>query len=98
MPPARSGAARQYAGTAMSDPAHPKGNLRDGWLESPHPSRFGSDNVDFGRAMAAHREAVQAGQPGYFDPGTGLFVMTAAYLRQRGWCCDCGCRHCPYVI
>jgi len=25
-----------------------------------------------------------------------LFVFTAAYLRERGYCCTSGCRHCPY--
>ena len=37
-----------------------------------------------------------AGEPGYFDPDTELFVFTAAYLIERG-CCDSGCRHCPFV-
>lgn len=23
-------------------------------------------------------------------------VFTAAYHRKRGYCCDSGCRHCPY--
>jgi hypothetical protein len=23
-------------------------------------------------------------------------VFTADYLRRRGFCCDGGCRHCPY--
>ncbi len=26
----------------------------------------------------------------------GLFVFTAAFLLKRGYCCDSGCRHCPY--
>ena len=26
----------------------------------------------------------------------GLLVFTAAYLRERGYCCTSGCRHCPY--
>lgn len=25
-----------------------------------------------------------------------LFVFTANFLRKRGYCCDSGCRHCPY--
>ena len=45
---------------------------------------------------AAHDAAAARGEPGYLDPATGLFVMTAAYLRDRGYCCDNGCRHCPY--
>jgi len=39
-----------------------------------------------------------AGEPGYLDPDTGLFVFTAATLAERGTCCDTGCRHCPYVV
>jgi hypothetical protein len=26
----------------------------------------------------------------------GFLVFTAHYLRQRGYCCESGCRHCPY--
>ena len=26
----------------------------------------------------------------------GLMVLTAQYLRDRGYCCTSGCRHCPY--
>lgn len=24
-----------------------------------------------------------------------LMVFTAKYLRERGYCCESGCRHCP---
>ena len=27
----------------------------------------------------------------------GLVVMTAEFLRRRGYCCESGCRHCPYA-
>lgn len=30
----------------------------------------------------------------YFEDG--LMVLTDAYLRRRGYCCNNGCRHCPY--
>ncbi|MCP9496144.1 MAG: DUF5522 domain-containing protein [Pyrinomonadaceae bacterium MAG19_C2-C3] len=30
----------------------------------------------------------------YFD--AGLMVLTAHYLRRRGYCCANECRHCPY--
>ena len=46
--------------------------------------------------VAAHDAAVTAGEAGYIDPESGLFVLTAAYLAERGTCCDQGCRHCPY--
>ena len=26
----------------------------------------------------------------------GLYVFTAEFLRKRGYCCESGCRHCPY--
>ncbi len=34
--------------------------------------------------------------PGDFYFDGGLMVFTAAYHRRRGYCCDSGCRHCPY--
>lgn len=48
-------------------------------------------------ARRRHDAAEAAGQPGYLDPATGLFVMTATSLRKRGHCCGNGCRHCPYA-
>jgi hypothetical protein len=47
--------------------------------------------------LAAHADAVRAGAAGYVDPLTGLFVLTAKFLADRGYCCERGCRHCPYV-
>ncbi|MEO7538774.1 MAG: DUF5522 domain-containing protein [Pyrinomonadaceae bacterium] len=26
----------------------------------------------------------------------GLMVLTGRFLRERGYCCENGCRHCPY--
>ena len=26
----------------------------------------------------------------------GRYVFTPHYLRKRGYCCESGCRHCPY--
>jgi hypothetical protein len=48
------------------------------------------------RAQAAHDAAVAAGEPGYLDPDTGLFVFTSVALALKGRCCDSGCRHCPW--
>ena len=31
----------------------------------------------------------------YYREG-GLVVFTALYHLKRGYCCDSGCRHCPY--
>jgi hypothetical protein len=47
-------------------------------------------------ALDFHKRACEAGESGYVDPDTGLFVMTSVYLRGRGYCCGSGCRHCPY--
>jgi hypothetical protein len=47
-------------------------------------------------AAARHQAALEGGEPGYIDPDSGLFVLTAAYLAARGECCGSGCRHCPY--
>jgi hypothetical protein len=30
----------------------------------------------------------------YFE--NGLMVLTSRYLLRRGYCCEQGCRHCPY--
>jgi hypothetical protein len=48
--------------------------------------------------LAAHARAVEAGDAGYSDPDTGLFVLTAAFHVKRGTCCGNGCRHCPYIL
>lgn len=63
----------------------------------PHPSRLDPERADYAAIVAAHRRAVEAGEPGYLDPTTGLFVLTAAALWERGTCCEQGCRHCPYL-
>ena len=68
---------------------------RDDWTE-PRPDRLPPDHPGRDEVLAAHRAALDAGEPGYLDPRSGLFVMTAAFLAERGWCCGQGCRHCPY--
>lgn len=30
----------------------------------------------------------------YFE--NGLMVLTEHFLKERGYCCGSGCRHCPY--
>ncbi|XP_058890757.1 uncharacterized protein C1orf53 homolog isoform X2 [Acipenser ruthenus] len=37
-----------------------------------------------------------AGQQTYVDPATGYLVFTRHAHLQRGKCCGCACRHCPY--
>ncbi len=41
----------------------------------------------------------EPGDPGlysYLDKETGFQVFTEAYHRRRGYCCQSGCRHCPW--
>ncbi|HEY3042012.1 MAG TPA: DUF5522 domain-containing protein [Pyrinomonadaceae bacterium] len=63
--------------------------------------------------MATAREQAKINDEGNADPSTpqeaelqegrdyyvenGLLVFTSAFLRKRGYCCESGCRHCPYV-
>jgi hypothetical protein len=74
--------------------SHP---LADRPLTRPHPDRLPPGHPSRERVLAAHAAALAAGQPGYLDPDTGLFVLTARFLADRGTCCDRGCRHCPYL-
>ena len=39
--------------------------------------------------------ALEEGRDYYLE--NGLFVFTAAFLAKRGYCCESGCRHCPYL-
>lgn len=64
---------------------------------TPHPSRLPPEHPDYDEILVCHRRAVEVGAPGYPDPATGLFVITAAVHVDRGTCCQNGCRHCPYV-
>ncbi|MFI5491185.1 DUF5522 domain-containing protein [Actinoplanes sp. NPDC051859] len=66
-------------------------------LTEPHPSRLAPGHPRRSDILAAHSAALAAGQAGYSDPETGLFVLTAGFLAKRGTCCGRGCRHCPYV-
>lgn len=71
--------------------------LADRPLTQPHPERLDPSHPRYAAITATHAEAMAAEQPGYIDPASGLLVMTAAYLAERGTCCQQGCRHCPYI-
>jgi hypothetical protein len=75
----------------------PEDELADRPLTQPHPDRLDPAHPRYGEILAAHAAALAAEQAGYIDPGSGLFVMTAAELADRGTCCEQGCRHCPYL-
>ncbi|MFI2713176.1 DUF5522 domain-containing protein [Micromonospora sp. NPDC018662] len=71
--------------------------LADRPLTEPHPSRLPPAHPARESILAAHAAALAAGEAGYLDPETGLFVLSAGFLARRGTCCGRGCRHCPYV-
>jgi hypothetical protein len=67
-------------------------------LVAPHADRLDPTRErGYVSIMDAHHRALLAGEPGYLDPGSGLFVLTARTLWDRGTCCQNGCRHCPYL-
>ena len=41
-------------------------------------------------------KGLKEGEDYVVDPATGLMVLTASYLLKRGYCCESGCRNCPY--
>lgn len=49
-----------------------------------------SDNEDL------HKKACDNQENYYVDAETGLKVLTAYFLQNRGYCCESYCRHCPY--
>ena len=42
----------------------------------------------------AEPRPLREGEDYYIE--NGLMVFTAAFLNNRGYCCESGCRHCPY--
>lgn len=40
------------------------------------------------------KDSKHQGPDFYFE--NGLMVFTASYHLKRGYCCNNGCRHCPY--
>lgn len=64
------------------------------------PANADERKQDRDRSMApdtkpqAQPAALQEGLDYYLE--NGLFVFTAAFLLRRDYCCDSGCRHCPY--
>jgi hypothetical protein len=71
--------------------------LRPDHLELPLPKRYSPKHRGYADGMARHAAAVREGMPMYRDPVTGYTVFTAKFLADRGYCCDSGCRHCPYA-
>lgn len=66
-------------------------------LTEPHQDRLAPEHPQRAEILARHAAALGTAEAGYTDPDSGLLVLTAGFLAARGWCCDQGCRHCPYV-
>jgi len=66
-------------------------------LAMPHPDRCGPRNPHWDEILRRHRAAMASGEATYVDPASSFVVFTAQFLWDRGYCCDTGCRHCPYV-
>ncbi|MEI7971025.1 MAG: DUF5522 domain-containing protein [Actinomycetota bacterium] len=58
--------------------------------------RLNPKNPRFDEIQSRHSSAIEAGNPSYRDPASGLTVMTSKFLASRGYCCLSGCRHCPF--
>lgn len=70
-------------------------DLRSDWHWPPLPQRMPRGDVE--EVRRRHEEATECGRVAYLDPRTGLRVFTADFLATRGYCCEGGCRHCPYA-
>lgn len=46
--------------------------------------------------LCLHADAVLADEKRYQDPITQQWVSTELKHLDRGYCCRCDCRHCPY--
>jgi hypothetical protein len=52
-------------------------------------------NADLSINLPATELPLEEGRDYYLE--RGYLVFTASYLRRRGYCCESGCRHCPYT-
>ena len=66
--------------------------------DEPALSRLPADHPGRSKILSAHSESLLRGEVGYLDPISGLYVLNARFLTDRGTCCARGCRHCPYVV
>ena len=71
---------------------------RRGRSSNPTPSGWRPTTRAATRSSPPTAPPSRPGEPGYLDPDTGLFVITAAEHVRRGHCCANDCRHCPYRL
>jgi hypothetical protein len=46
--------------------------------------------------MSGFSKKKQLEEDEYYFTEEGYLVFTEKYLKKRGYCCQNGCRHCPY--
>ena len=63
----------------------------------PHPTRLAVRHPAYAANLECHEAAIARNDDCYVDPVTGYQVFTARLLWERGFCCDQGCRHCPWL-
>lgn len=61
-----------------------------------HPPRLATLSEGGLAIHRLHDEACARGERSYIDPQTGYSVFTKLEHLARGYCCNSGCRHCPY--
>lgn len=59
-------------------------------------SKVDKDDPYYKEIMDRHSKAIEKNDDVYIDPESGYTVLTAEFLLKRGYCCESGCRHCPY--
>ena len=61
-------------------------------------SRASSSNEQKAAEASGTNAAIKPAplEPEDFYYENGLVVFTAAYHLKRGYCCNSGCRHCPF--
>jgi hypothetical protein len=84
-------------GRAIGESGPTREPIADRPLTEPHVDRLSPSHARYQEILEAHAGALRRGSMTYIDPATGLSVLTAGYLRDRGNCCHCDCRHCPYL-
>jgi hypothetical protein len=55
-----------------------------------------ADNEDDKKEKPAEESDAPLKEGEDFYVENGFYVFTAKYLLKRGYCCNNGCRHCPY--
>ena len=62
--------------------------------DAPWPQVMKEDAEQEKRVELPSASALVAGEDYYSEGAT--IVFTARFLLRRGYCCESGCRHCPY--